>query len=93
MVYGTMYVYSSINHTKWAIRVKLMILGVLIYIIWDINGGLFDIIFGFLGTASVIGAKSGSVYEYYFRTSLDHYSAFLGMIFAMNFPLVGVGRE
>ena len=40
------------------------------------------------GTESVIGAKSGSVYEYYFRTSLDKYSALLGMIFAMNFPLV-----
>ena len=42
------------------------------------------------GTESVIGAKSGSVYEYYFRTSLDKYSALLGMIFAMNFPLVSL---
>jgi hypothetical protein len=87
MVYATMYLFSSVNHTKWGIRVKLMVLGVLIYIIWDINNGLFDTIFSFLGTESIIGAKAGSVWEYYFRTSLDHWSSFLGMIFALNFPL------
>jgi hypothetical protein len=27
------------------------------------------------------------VWEYYFRTSLDHWSAYLGMIFAANYPL------
>ena len=35
----------------------------------------------------MIGAPRGSVYEYYFRTSLDHYSSLFGMIFALNFPL------
>jgi hypothetical protein len=87
MVYVTMYIYSSVNHSKWAIRFKLLALGVIIYIIWDINGGLFDILFAFLGTESVNGAGSGSVWEYYFRTSLDHWSSYLGMIFALNFPL------
>lgn len=87
VVYATMYAFSSINTTKWGIRVKLLALGVLIFIIWDINGGLFDILFAWLGTDSVIGAKSGSVWEYYFRTSLDHWSTFFGMIFALNFPL------
>eukprot|EP01038_Epipyxis_sp_PR26KG_P007906 gene7906-10731_t len=87
MVYVTMYVYSSINHSKYGIRFKLLIVGIIIYIIWDINNGIFDFIFGWLGTDSVIGAKNGSVWEYYFRTSLDHWSSFLGMIFALNFPL------
>ncbi|KAJ1434311.1 Cas1p 10 TM acyl transferase domain-containing protein, partial [Ochromonadaceae sp. CCMP2298] len=87
MVYATMYVYSSINNTKWGIRFKLFALGVIIYIIWDINGGLFDIVFAWLGTSSVVGAGSGSVWEYYFRTSLDHWSTFFGMIFALNYPL------
>lgn len=87
MVFITMYLFSSVNHSKWGIRWKLLILGILIYIVWDINNGLFDIIFGWLGTDSVVGAKSGSVWEYYFRTSLDHYSSYLGMIFALNFPL------
>lgn len=87
MVYATMYLYSSVNHSKWGIRVKLMIVGLLVYIIWDINGGLFDIVFAWLGTTPVVGANNGSVWEYYFRTSLDHWSSFLGMIFALNYPL------
>ena len=87
MVYATMYVYSSSNYTKWGIRFKLLAVGFIIFMIWDVNHGIFDIIFSFLGTDKVIGAGQGSVWEYYFRTSLDHYSSFLGMIFAVNFPL------
>lgn len=87
MVYVTMFLFSSINTTKWGIRIKLFILGILIYIIWDINGGIFDVLFAWLGTDKVIGAGNGSVWEYYFRTSLDHWSTYFGMIFALNFPL------
>ena len=87
MVYATMYIISSLNHSKWGIRVKLMVLAFIIYIVWDVNGGIFDVVFSWLGTDSVIGAPLGSVWEYYFRTSLDHWSSFLGMIFALNFPL------
>lgn len=86
MVYVTMLCYSSINHSKWGIRAKLMVLGIIIFIVWDLNSRVFDGIFGWvLGTDSIIGATKGSLWEYYFRTSLDHYSSFLGMIFALNF--------
>jgi len=65
-----------------------MILGILIFVVWDLNSNIFDAIFGWvLGTDKIIGAGRGSLWEYYFRTSLDHYSSFLGMIFALNFPL------
>jgi hypothetical protein len=87
MVYATMYVFSSVNSSKWGIRLKLIAVGVIIYLLWDVNQGLFDKVFAFLGTDSVIGAGRGSVWEWYFRTSLDHWSSFLGMIFAVNFPL------
>ncbi len=87
MVYLTMYLFSAINHTKWLIRIKLAVLAALIYIIWDVNGGIFDKIFAFLGTESIIGAANGTVWEWYFRTALDHWSAFLGMIFALNYPV------
>ena len=87
LVYFTMATFSSVNYSKWGIRIKLMVVGLLIYLVWDINGGLFDLLFGWLGTDSVVGAGRGSVWEYYFRTSLDHYSSFFGMIFALNFPL------
>lgn len=87
MVYSTMYVFSKWNTTKWGIRFKLLALAVFIYLVWDFDSGLFDTLFFWLGTDKVIGAKNGSLYEYYFRTSLDHWSTFLGMIFALNFPL------
>ncbi len=87
MVYLTMYVYSSTNTSKWGIRWKLMVVGLIIFIVWDVNGGIFDVLFAWLGTEKTIGANNGSVWEYYFRTSLDHWSSFLGMIFALNFPL------
>lgn len=87
VVFVTMYVYQNVNHSKWGIRVKILLLGLLIYLVWDINKGLFDFLFAWLGTDKVIGANSGSVWEYYFRTSLDHWSSYFGMIFACNFPL------
>jgi hypothetical protein len=87
MVFATMYIFSSINNTKWAIRFKLLVLGVIIYVIWDWNQGIFDFLFQWLGTEKMIGAGSGSVWEWYFRTSLDHWSTYFGMIFALNFPL------
>ncbi len=34
----------------------------------------------------MIGAGAGTMWEWYFRTSLDHWSTFLGMIFALNYP-------
>jgi N-acetylneuraminate 9-O-acetyltransferase len=88
MVYTTMYCFSHLNHSKYGIRAKLMILGIIIFVVWDLNSNIFDAIFGWvLGTDKIIGAGRGSLWEYYFRTSLDHYSSFLGMIFALNFPL------
>ncbi|CAN0020669.1 unnamed protein product, partial [Choristocarpus tenellus] len=47
-------------------------------------------IFGFLGQEPTVGAGSGTLWEWYFRTSLDHWSTFLGMIFALNYPAVAL---
>jgi hypothetical protein len=87
LTYITMYTMNSVNHDKWKIRYKLLAVGILIYIIWDSNSGMFDALFGWLGTDSQIGATNGSLWEWYFRSSLDHWSTFFGMIFALNFPI------
>ena len=39
-----------------------------------------------LGQIPRLGAKSGVLHEWHFRTGLDHYSALLGMLFALNYP-------
>ena len=87
LTFFTMFTFSRLNYTKWGIRSKLFIVGVVIYLIWDTKIGLFDLIFGMVGTSPTIGASYGSLWEYYFRTSLDHYSALFGMVFALNYPL------
>lgn len=87
LVYVTMFIMSSVNHSKWGMRFKLFGLGCLIYVVWDINGRFFNLFWGWMSTDTIIGAKLGSLWEWYFRSSLDHYSTYFGMIFALNFPL------
>lgn len=87
MVYVTMYLGNGYNHSKWGARVKLFIVAIIIYLVWDTSGTVFATLFGWLNTEPTIGATSGTLWEWYFRSSLDHWSTFFGMIFALNFPL------
>ncbi|KAI2503830.1 10 TM Acyl Transferase domain found in Cas1p [Fragilaria crotonensis] len=91
MVYATMRLFKEVNHTKWGIRIKLGVLAGIILFVWDFNTVLFRLIhFPFLGEKPILGADSGSMWEWYFRSSLDHWSTFLGMIFALNFPITSL---
>ena len=48
---------------------------------------MFNAVWGLvLGTEPNPGAKSGTLHEWHFRSSLDHWSAVFGMIFALNYP-------
>lgn len=88
LVFATMGIWQGLNHTKWGIRIKLFVVALVIYTVWDLNSGIFKGFFGlFLSQDPVVGATSGTLYEWYFRTSLDHWSTYLGMIFALNFPM------
>lgn len=90
MVYISMRISPTSNHGKWDVRVKLAGLALFIFLVWDcFNGKLFTLFFSpFLSTTPVIGAKSGTLWEWYFRSGLDHWSTVLGMIFALNFPML-----
>ncbi len=46
--------------------------------------------FPFLGTQPQLGATNGGLWEWYFRTTLDHWSTFFGMLFAANFPITSL---
>mmetsp|Transcript_7836 Transcript_7836/g.17117 ORF Transcript_7836/g.17117 Transcript_7836/m.17117 type:complete len:954 (+) Transcript_7836:600-3461(+) len=88
LVFASMRVFSSVNHSKYGIRIKIAIVGVLIYAIWEF-GSLFDLAFFFLPKSLHPGAAIGAygiLYEWHFRSGLDHYSTLFGMIFALNFP-------
>jgi hypothetical protein len=91
MVYFTMRIGSSYNHTKWFVRGKMAVLALIIFVVWDVDSGLFKIIhYPFLGTNPILGANNGGMWEWYFRSSLDHWSTFLGMVFALNFPITSL---
>jgi len=63
----------------------------IIYFLWDVDSGLFQLVhFPVLSTTPKLGATSGSMWEWYFRSTLDHWSTFLGMIFALNFPITSL---
>ncbi|CAM9317992.1 unnamed protein product [Scytosiphon promiscuus] len=86
VVYAIMSPVRSANYTKNGMRWKLLVAAAIIFCVWDLDVHLFEKIFFYLGRTPVIGAGSGTMWEWYFRTSLDHWSTFLGMIFALNYP-------
>jgi hypothetical protein len=92
MVYTVMYIGKQLNQTKWWIRFKLGVLGLLIFATWDNNIGLFQGMHRllFLKTEPVTGAPYGTLWEWYFRSFLDHWSALIGMVFALNLPVVSL---
>ena len=91
VVYVTMRIGCERNYTKWWIRTKLTVLAFIIFIVWDVDSGIFPIIHSpFLGSTPKLGATLGSMWEWYFRSSLDHWSTYLGMIFALNFPITSL---
>ncbi|GMH88821.1 hypothetical protein TrVE_jg4057 [Triparma verrucosa] len=87
MVYAVMWIGKSVNYGN-GIRYKMILLGVGIYFVWDTTLPFFETAHFWLGVEPVIGATNGTMWEWYFRTSLDHWSTFLGMLFALNYPVL-----
>ena len=76
----------TFNTNKWKIRTKLFVWSFIIFIVWEFPV-VFNTVWGsVLGTKPNPGAKSGTLHEWHFRSSLDHWSAVFGMIFALNYP-------
>eukprot|EP00804_Cyclotella_cryptica_P021777 CCRYP_000772-RB/>CCRYP_000772-RB protein AED:0.08 eAED:0.08 QI:194/0.75/0.8/1/1/1/5/77/1048 len=91
IVYALMYVGKDKNYNKWWIRFKIGVLALMIYSLWDIDWGFFEAIHRlFLGEEPTAGAPFGTLWEWYFRSYLDHWSALLGMVFALNAPIVSL---
>lgn len=87
LTYVTMRTFRAANYHRWLMKVKLIALGLVIYLIWDVDHSWFDVVFGpILPSTALQGAKAGVLYEWHFRTGLDHWSAYLGMIFAYSYP-------
>ncbi|KAF4678100.1 hypothetical protein FOL47_005379 [Perkinsus chesapeaki] len=89
LAYFTMRTFRSSNYDKSLMRAKLVALGVIIYLIWDVDHRWFDAVFGWVLPHSPIqGAQAGVLYEWHYRSGLDHWSAYLGMVFAYTYPTI-----
>jgi N-acetylneuraminate 9-O-acetyltransferase len=46
MVYAAMRIKQDVNHTQWGVRIKLAVLGLLIFLVWDLPfTRLYDVLF------------------------------------------------
>lgn len=71
MVYVAMRIAKGVNYTKYGLRIKLMVLGVCIFCLWDLKAlNLFQLLHFYLPTHPQLGATNGTLWEWYFRTSL-----------------------
>jgi len=88
MCWAVMYVAHKVGgRHPLARQAAVAVFGVATYLLWDTSGTVFDLVFGkILGNKPSLGAKSGVAWEWYFRTTLDHWSALLGIVFAVNYP-------
>ena len=84
---------KAANYTKFGLRNKMVVWALILFLLWDCDLGLFWFIHAaFFGTSpdDAAGAPYGKLWEFYFRTHLHHWSSFVGMVFAINYPITSL---
>ncbi|CAE8628716.1 unnamed protein product [Polarella glacialis] len=90
LTYATMAACHSWNSSPKLLFCKIMFSAVLAWVIWDLPWSGFQLIFGnCLSSRPQLGAQQGSLYEWYFRSGLDHFSSLIGMVFAAALAVTG----
>merc|ERR1719334_1727044 len=74
---------NHLNDRKYVKEAKLALSGLFLCLMFDVAPvWLFDIIWSPL---SWLLSMHGTLYEWHFRTMLDHYATWLGMVFAVYY--------
>eukprot|EP01084_Bolivina_argentea_P241685 405655_1 len=81
-IWGCAYKYNDMKYIK---EIKLLISGLLLCLLFETPQIIFNY---FWYPLSYILSLHGTLYEWHFRTSLDHYATWLGMIFAVYFKQI-----
>lgn len=95
LTYGTMRINRAPNYTKYGLRIKLLCLAGLIFLAWDCSLGVFELLFNpiFSRGPAGPGRPNGPLWEWYYHSFLNHWSAFVGIIYAVNFPITSLLLE
>lgn len=90
VVYLTLRCVPHANGSKRGMRVKLVVLAVIFFLVWDVEVlHLFSLLHGWFLSSSTptAGAPQGSLWAWYVESSTHHWSAYLGLLFGLNLPI------
>jgi hypothetical protein len=74
--------YNKQNITKFGLRFKMIGVGIILFLIWDVDYGLFRLLHQpFYHSAPLL------MWKWYYQTHLHHWAFFVGIIFAINHPI------
>ena len=84
VVYTTMAIFPEKNYEPFWMRLKFLFLFLFLFVLFEVPG-VFEAFFWPLKW--VLGYED-SLHEWQFRATLDHYAAWVGMIYAYNYPAI-----
>jgi len=90
VTYGILkFQHHNLNYQqRYGLRFKLIFLAILIFVVWDLNTGLFDLLFTpFFSRTGTAAVPDGPLWEWYYHSHLHHWIMFAGIVFAVNYPV------
>eukprot|EP00732_Lithocolla_globosa_P004043 Lithocolla_globosa_v1_NODE_3498_length_1655_cov_24.973750.p1 type:complete len:469 gc:universal NODE_3498_length_1655_cov_24.973750:1484-78(-) len=80
--YVTMAIYPQMNYEPFWMRIKFLVHFVILFVLFEVPS-VFETVW--LPLYPLVQLND-SLHEWHFRSGLDHYASFFGMLFAYNYP-------
>lgn len=92
LTFGVMKAKHVSNYSQYGLRMKLLLLAVTIFLVWDFNLGLFDLFFSpfFSRGPPSESLPNGPLWEWYYHSHMHHWAAFVGSVYAINYPITSL---
>lgn len=92
MTYGAMRINQDLNYNKFGLRTKLLGLAGIMFLVWDVPLGFFELFFNpfFSRGPPSPGIPNGPLWEWYYHSFLHHWATFVGIIYAINYPITSL---
>lgn len=89
MIYAGLGLYSHLNYTTGGVTLKFVALGLLSFVMWDVNG-VFEVVWRplqfLVQFRDPYNTERPLLAEWQFRSYLDHFIWIIGMLCAFNHP-------